>query len=363
MPVPRAPYLHWAKLRPTPKYDLAASSVVACSIGDLPGASDVLELTGRNDDGYPPLVEAIARAHDMPVSSVATAPGASGANFLTCAALISPGDDVLVERPAYDPLLAAPQLLGGRLVRFQRRAGCGFTVEPEEIAASITPRTRLIIITNPHNPSGAVVDENVLREVGRLARGIGAIVLVDEVYLDVTLGRRPPPAASLGPEFVSTSSLTKSYGLAGLRCGWTLASPAITEEIRRARDIVDGTGALPAERLALLAFDHLDELLGRARAILEPNRRRVLEFLRGRSELDVVEPRGGTVAFPRLRDVAASDALAEWLLEHEGTAIVPGRFFEEPAHFRIGFGVRSTALECGLLALGRALDEERHRLR
>lgn len=357
MPLPRAPYLHWAKLRPTPTYDLAASSVAACSIGDLPGASDVLDLSGRNDDGFLPLVEAIARAHDMPVSGVATAQGASGANFLACAALIAPGDDVLVERPAYDPLLGAPQLLSGRVVRFQRHADRGFTLEPEEIAASITSRTRLIIFTNPHNPSGAVADESVLEEIGRLARRNGAVVLVDEVYLDATPGHRPPSAARLGPEFVSTSSLTKSYGLAGLRCGWTLASATITEEIRRARDLVDGTGALPTERLALVAFNHLDELRIRARAIIEPNRRRTLEFLRSRKELTAVEARGGTVAFPRLRDVASSDPLAEWLLEREGTAIVPGRFFEEPAHFRVGFGVRPAVLEGGLLALGRALDE------
>lgn len=361
MSLPRAPYMEWAKARPAPRFDLTASSVVACTIADLPGARDALELTGHNENGYPPLLEAIAHAHEVPVSSVATAQGASGANFLACAALVGHGDDVLVERPAYDPLLAIPCLLGARLVRFDRPVERGFALEPAAIAAALTPTTRLIVITNPHNPTGALADEDVLHEIGRLATGAGARVIVDEVYLDASLERRPRPAARLGAEFVSTSSLTKSYGLAGLKCGWTLASPAITEQIRRARDIVDGTGAFPAERLAALAFIHLDRLLDRAHRILAPNRRRVIEVLRARAEIDLVEPQGGTVAFPRLRDAATSDALARWLLEREQTAIVPGRFFEAPAHFRIGFGAAAEAIEGGLAAIGRALDEGGHR--
>ena len=361
MSLPRAPYMEWAKSRPTPRFDLAISAVSACTIEELPGARDVLELTGRNENGYPPLIEAIARAHDVPVECVATAHGASGANLLACAALLSQGDEVLVERPAYDPLLATPQLVGARLVRFDRRVEDGFALDPSAVAAAMTPHTRLIIITNPHNPTGALDQEEVLREVGRIATRAGATVLIDEVYLDASPGRRPAPAARLGPEFVSTSSLTKSYGLAGLRCGWTLASPDITELIRRARDIVDAVGAFPAERLATLAFAHLDQLLARARRILEPNRRRVLEFLRTRPEIDVVEPGGGTVMFPRLRGAASSDALVKWLLEKEETMVVPGRFFEAPTHFRIGFGASDAALAGGLAAIGRALDQGRQR--
>ena len=359
--LPRAPYMEWAKARPTPVFDLAASAVAACTIDELPGARDALELTGGNNNGYPPLVDAIARAYDVEPDYVATAQGASGANFLACAALAGPGDDVLIERPAYDPLLAIPRLLGARVVRFDRRAENGFALDPAEVQAAITPRTRIVVLTSPHNPTGATAPEEVLLEVERIAARAGAVVMVDEVYLDASLERRPRPAARLGPGFVSTSSLTKSYGLAGLKCGWTLASPEITERVRRARDIVDGTGAFPAERLAALAFSQLDRLRRRAHEILAPNRRRVIEFLRGRPEIEFVEPQGGTVVFPRLRDAASSDILAAWLLNHEHTAIVPGRFFEAPPHCRIGFGVRPEMLEGGLAALARALDEGRQR--
>jgi aspartate/methionine/tyrosine aminotransferase len=168
-------------------------------------------------------------------------------------------------------------------------------------------------------------------------------------------------AARLGPQFLSTSSLTKSYGLAGLRCGWTLSPPKLAATIRRARDVVDGTGAYPAERLAALAFSHLDRLLDRARRLLTVNLTLVRAFLRSRPELDFIDPAGGTVVFPRVRGVASSDALVRWLLEGEDTAIVPGHFFEAPAHFRLGVGAPTDALEGGLAAIGRALDQERHR--
>ena len=160
---------------------------------------------------------------------------------------------------------------------------------------------------------------------------------------------------------MSTSSLTKSYGLAGLRCGWCLASPEVTERIRRARDVVDAVGAFPAEKLATLAFQHLDVLAARARAIVEPNLARTREALIARAEIRWCEPDGGTVAFPRLRDVESSDALAAHLLAAEKTMIVPGRFFEAPAHFRIGFGVKPDVLEGGLAAICRALDAGAHR--
>lgn len=361
MPMPRAEYMVWAKSRPRVRFDLAVSAVAACTLADLPGARDVIELTGSNDNGYPPLVEAIARTYGVSVSSVATAPGCSGANFLVFAALVGPGDDVLVERPAYDPLLVAPLLLGARVVRFERPADRGFALDPAAIAAAITPQTRLIVVTNPHNPSGALAREDVLREVGRLARRVGARVLVDEVYLDAGSEHPAQPAARLDGVFVSTSSLTKSYGLAGLRCGWVIAAPDVAEAVRRARDLVDATGAYPAERLGTLAFAHLDRLAARARQILAPNLARVRTFATGRPELAWLEPGGGTVVFPRVRGVESSDALTEWLAAHEDTAVVPGRFFEAPAHMRIGLGTDPATLEGGLRAVARALDAGRHR--
>jgi aspartate/methionine/tyrosine aminotransferase len=360
MSAPRAAYMEWAKSRPRVRFDLAVSAVPACTVDDLPGAREALELSGPNDNGYAPLIEAIARTYDVSAAGVATAPGCSGANFLVFAALVGAGDEVLVERPAYDPLLAAPRLFGARVARFERPAERGFALDPAAVTAGLTPRTRLIVLTNPHNPSGALASDDVLREIGEAARRVGARVLVDEVYLDAAADRPRRPAATLGEVFISTSSLTKAYGLAGLRCGWVLAAPAIAEAVRRARDLVDATGAYPAERIAALAFDHLDRLRARARDLLARHLDRVRSFVCDRPELAWVEPGGGTVVFPRLREVDSSDALAAWLAAHEDTAIVPGRFFEAPPHFRLGLGVSPTILDGGLAALARALDAGRH---
>lgn len=350
-----AAYMHWAKSRPVAKYDLAISNILGCSIDDLPGAASALALSGRNDEGYDPLIAAIASRYGVAPAQVTTAQGASGANFLVFAALLAPGDDVLIERPGYDPLVAAPRLLGANAVRFERRFDEAFKVVPQRIQQALTPRTKLIVITSPHNPTGAMVDDATLDEVAAVARAQGAHVLMDEVYLDVS-GDALVPAARRGDVFISTSSLTKSYGLSGLRCGWILSAPDVAERIRRTRDVVDGTGSIVAERLSVVAFEHLDRLIERAKAIVARNAPRVRTFVEGRPELEWVAPRGGTVAFPRLRGVTDTSVFAERLLQERGTAVVPGKFFDAPAHIRIGFSGAPEALDPGLTAVAAALD-------
>ena len=353
--VPRADYLLWAKRRPHPATDLGRSDVVPCSLADLPGAREALELTGRNDEGWEPLVERVAARYGVRPDQVATATGTSGANFLVCAALLRPGDDVLVERPAYDPLLAVPLMLNASLTRFERRFEDGFRLDLDRVAAALTPRTRLIIVTNPHNPTGVLTGAADLRALGALAERHGCFVLADEVYLDAVPGAARPAAATLSPRVVTTASLTKAYGLAGLRCGWALADTNICEEIRRARDLVDGTGSVLAERAAAVAFEALPALAARARAFLAPNLERFEAFMASQDALEWVVPAGGTVAFPRLRATVSADAFADRLLREFDTAVVPGRYFEAPAHFRVALGVQADVLARGLDAIGRAL--------
>lgn len=351
-----APYLEWAKQRPAAAFDLAGSNVLACSLDDLPGAREALALGGRNDDGYAPLVDAIASRYGVDARQVTTATGTAGANFQAFAALLSPGDDVLIETPGYDPLLGAPRLLGANVVRFARRFEDGYRIDPDAVRAAMTPRTRLIVVTTPHNPSGAMVDREALEAIGAIAERAGAHVLVDEVYLDA--GRATVvPAARLGPVFISTSSLTKSYGLASLRCGWTLSSPAVAERIRRARDVIDGSGAIVAERLAVVAFDHLDALAARASKIVAANVAVARDFAKAQPRLEVVLPDPTTVIFPRLRGVTDTTAFADQLFTRFDTAVVPGRFFEAPAHIRVGLGTTAATLRGGLERLASALTD------
>jgi aspartate/methionine/tyrosine aminotransferase len=353
--VPRADYLRWAKRRPHPANDLGRSDVVACTLADLPGAREALEVTGRNDEGWEPLVRRVAARYGVGPDRVATATGASGANFLVFAALVRPGDDVLVERPGYDPLVAAPRMLGANVIRFDRRFEDGFRLDLDRVAAALTPKTRLIVVTNPHNPTGSLSGLDELRELAALAERHGSYVLADEIYLDAVPGAARAVAATLSPRVITTASLTKAYGLAGLRCGWAIADPGLCEEIRGARDLVDGSGSVLAERAAAMAFDHLPALAARAHAILKPNLERFAGFMAGQPALEWVLPGGGTVAFPRLRHSATADDLSDRLLHEFDTAVIPGRFFEAPAHFRVALGIPGDILDRGLSAIGRVL--------
>ena len=355
MVLSRAPYMEWARHRPQPKVDLAGSNLLPCTLDDLPGARDALDLAGESPNGYPPLVEAIAARYGVPPDRVATAGGCSGANFLTCAALLDAGDHVVIEHPVYDPLIAAARMVGADVTFFERRFEESYALNPGRIAAALTPRTRLVVLSSPHNPSGVLAGEDPLREVGRIAEKAGVHVLVDEVYLDAAQGEKHPPAATLSPAFISSNSLTKSWGLASLRCGWIVATPEIARRIRRARDVVDVWGPIPADRLAVLAFQRLDRLAARARALVETNSRLVSDFLAEHPDLECV-PSRATIAFPRFRDGRDAEPFVDCLIEKHGVAVAPGRFFDSPAHFRLSFGGATEKVRQGLNAIARCLD-------
>ena len=355
--------MEWAKARPSARYDLGGSNILACRIDELPGAAEAIAFEGHNENGYGPLLDSIARHYGVAAAGVTTAQGASGANFLVFAALLEPGDDVLVETPGYDPLLGAPRLLGARVHQFERSFADGFALDPERIKHALTPRTRVIIVTNPHNPSGVLADPAALEAIGEIARAQGAYVLLDEVYLDLAAAIAAREGISVertfagrGDPFVCTNSLTKSYGLSGLRCGWILSSPAVAERVRRTRDVVDGTGSIISERLAVVAFRHLDQLLARSQTLLSTNSAIMRTFLASRTDLACV-PSSGTVVFPRLRSVDDTTPFAERLHRERETAVVPGRFFQAPAHIRVGFGAATESVRMGLEQLAHGLDE------
>jgi len=184
----------------------------------------------------------------------------------------------------------------------------------------------------------------------------GVTERLNEVYRDTVFDRAVPPAATRSPVFLSSNSLTKAYGLSALRCGWTLARPEITARIRRARDIVDVSGPIPAERLAVVAFHHLDRLAERARRILQPNRSLLRELLVRREELECA-PFDATIAFPRFRDGRDAADFVRRLAEQYGVAVVAGSFFGLPSHFRISLGASPEAVAQGLDALERCLNE------
>ena len=355
-------YMRWAKLHAAARYNLANSGLLGCTAGELELGPGDLQVNGPNNLGFQPLVAAIAERYGARPEQVVTAAGTSGANFLAFATLVEPGDEVLIEQPTYEPLLAALSWRGARLRRFERRFEDGYRFDPGEVRAQLAaaggPRgVRLLVLTNPHNPSGAFAPAAEVAELGRLAAGAGALVLVDEVYRDVWEGPEdgPPSHLHLGPNFLTTASLTKCYGLSGLRCGWVLGPPELAERMRRVNDFMAATGSMPSDALALAAFRQLPRLAARARAILGPNQELVRDFFAAhRDWLEAFLPARTMMAFPRLRREDDSQALHDRLRRLE-TSIVPGRFFDHPRHFRLGFAVRTEDVAEGLRRLSAAL--------
>src|SRR5579883_147900 len=277
-------YMHWAKTQSRARFNLATSGVGAFPLRELPFDWTRLEINGENAYGYRPLMEAIAARHGVDPECVVEAAGTSMANHLAMAAIVEDGDEVLIEHPAYGPLVDAALYLGARVTRFARREEDGYAVDPAAVRRALTPRTRLIVVTNLHNPSGALTPDAVLREIGELARSVGARVLVDEVYLDAVYENTPHTALHLGPEFVVTSSLTKVYGVSGIRCGWILAEPEVAWKMRRLNDVFGATPVHPGELLSVAAFEHLPLLRERARKIVETDRVALRAFLQARGE-------------------------------------------------------------------------------
>jgi len=358
MTPPFSEYMEWAKTRSQARFNLASSGVEAFALAELPVRLEDLEITGPSFYGWPPLQERLARKAGVEPDRVMAATGTSMANFLVLAAVASAGDEVLVEEPTYTLLVDAARWLGLEVRRFPRRAGDAFRVDPEEVERALTPRTRLVVLTNLHNPSSAFVPADDLRRIGAAAREAGARVLVDEVYLEslAVLGRKADSAVHLGPEFVVTSSLTKAYGLSGLRCGWAVADAELVRRMWRLNDLFGVVPAHPAERLSVIALDHLDRVAARARRLLETNRAVANRFLAGRAELECAPVDGGTIAFPRLRR-GTVESLCERLRARYETTVVPGRFFGAEDHFRLSLGCAPATLEGGLERLARALDE------
>jgi aspartate/methionine/tyrosine aminotransferase len=360
MRFPELDYIAWAKAQPAVDVNLARSGIDHCPVSLLQLRPSDIVATLPVKYGYVPLREAIARRYGVsPAQAFAISGGTSFANWLACAAILDGchhSAEVMVERPTYEPLVRVPQALGHRVRRFERRFEDEYRIDLDRFASLVSNRTKLAIVTNLHNPSGARIPLATLREMAALLARVNAVLLVDEVYLECLFRARPESCVHAGPNVVTTNSLTKAYGLDGLRAGWMLGPARLVARAARINDLMTNNSVAPGERMALAAFRRLRAIDRRAHAILDPNLARLRAFLSRETRLRAVVPEGGNVIFPRVPSRVDTDRLCALLAARHSTLVVPGRFFEAPRHIRLSFGCRAARLARGLANLSRALD-------
>jgi len=352
-------YMEWAKLRSAAAVNLSQSGVAGLSLRDLPIGLEGCEINGDHAYGYPPLLEAIAARSGAVPDAVVPSLGASEAVFLACAAILEKGDRVVIEKPGYEPLLSCARAMGAEIHRWERRFENGFGLDLEEFEASVPEGTKLVLMTNPHNPTGAFLPRDRIAALAEAARRKGAMVFVDEIYLDYMDAVHSRTCFGAADNIFTASSLTKVYGLSGLRCGWLLAPAPLARKLRRLVDHLFVVHVFIAEQIAARLFPHLDAIRGRNRALFDVHRRTVGDFVASEPRLSWVEPPAGIFAFPRVEGLLGGDGLADVLMKKYATSVVPGGFFEAPRHFRLGFGVPPDVLAQGLANIHAALAEIR----
>ena len=349
-------YMHFAKTGTLARFNLASSGVADCRIEDLALGPDALALHGANAYGYAPLVQRIAARFDVDPACVVTAGGGTSfANHLALASILAPGDEVLIEAPTYPLITDTLRYLRAEIRHFARRPETGWQIDPQHIADALSPRTRLIVLTNLHNPSGAFTDAAVIDAIAEMGARAGALVLIDEVYRELLFAdERATTSFNPAGNIVVTSSLTKAYGLSGLRCGWCLAPAPLAERMRRLNDLFGSLPPHPAECMAVAALDRLADLRARAAGLIGPNRAAYDEILGAHPALDHAASPQGTTMFPRLRH-GDGDELYDLLMRRFETSLVPGRFFGCAERVRIGLGGDVAQTREGLMRVAEAL--------
>lgn len=353
-------YIDWARKNLVDaKFNLGRSGLPPLTPEEFDMDFSKLPVTVENFAFLREYENAIAERYGANPDGVVSANGSSHANMLAAMAFVKPGDNVVVEQPAYEPLITLFGYFGVEIRRLPRRPESGFIPDPDELAEIIDSRTRLVVLTNPHNPTAAFYGNDIALELAEVMASVDGYVLVDEIYLDYYFDNTPTPAGMLAPNIVTTSSLTKVYGLGTFRAGWVMTAPETAAVIRRGIDYSIGNPSFPSCMLATLVFKNLAKFSAISRNKTETNRAVLKRFLDSTPEIECVMPAAGIVAFPRIKsEKFDSLELFHYLLSKFETTIVPGRFFDGMNdHFRLCVGPPPTVIEPGLESLRHALKE------
>ena len=331
------------------------SGVPGLTAADVPFDREIGWWAPEGEYGDPALRALLAAHLGVPPEHLFVSAGTSLANFLVYLSEAQ-GGHVAVETPAYEALTRLPLAVGATVSTFSRVESRGWRLDPGALRAAVSPGTKLLVVTDLHNPSGTRLHPDDLRLLLTEAERVDAAVLVDEVYLELDLERRPS-AAALSPRILVTNSLTKAHGLGGLRIGWIVASPERIERIAGWNDLVCPAHPVPSIAVAKAYLPRAESFLERTRALVRERLERADAWVRTRGDVSWVRPHGGITGFLRLPPGLDSDRLSEHAQAKRGLSLVPGSFFQAPDHVRLSYGLPAADLDRALAALSACLDD------
>ncbi|MEO0938105.1 MAG: aminotransferase [Pseudomonadota bacterium] len=346
-------------------YNLAETCVASITVEEL------LHLAGRNRadlsellplrltygaiEGSDTLRGAIAGLYDRAApANITVTHGTIAANMLVHKALVSRADHVVAVVPTYQQHYSIPASIGARVDTLRLRAEDGFLPDLDALRALVTDETRLIALTNPNNPTGALIPRPMLEEIARIAERVGAYVLCDEVYRGT--GQEgdgmSPSIADISPRGISTAGLSKAFSLAGLRTGWIVAPPEVTEAVLIHRDYDTISVGVINDHLGAIALGAKDAILARSRQITRGNLALLSDWTRTQPRVRWVKPQAGTTAMLHIDGANPSEPFCIDLLHKTGVMLTPGSAFDMEGYARIGFANPRDTLEAGLERLG-----------
>lgn len=346
------------------RYNLTESSVRDRKLSDLGFTLEDMTLFYGDHVGHPGLREEIARisGENITPNDVLITAGAAGALFIIATSLLEQGDHLVVEKPNYSTNIETPRAIGADISFLDLTYEDEFALDVSRIESMIRPETRYVSLTCPHNPTGTVMTINDLKRAIDLVEQKGCRLLVDETYREMTFGKPLPVAASLSNKAISVSSLSKTYGIPGIRIGWLVCrDPELMETLLSAKEQIGICGSVVDEEIAYRAILGREEWLQLNNRHISDSFSTIKEWMENQTEFEWIEPSGGVVCFPRISpeiDVDI-DNFYKILNEKYGTYVGPGHWFEMPRRFmRLGYGWPDIPdLKAGLSNITRAVRE------
>ena len=354
-------YMRWAKLHQRVQYELTGSGLEALEALELGLEADHVRLDQHpHYYGPPALLDAIAQRYGVSPDRLLLTAGSSLGNFLLLAAVARSSSAVALEQPCYDPLARAAEVLGLQVHPIARPAGEGFRVDRRALETHLRRGVKAVLLTNLHNPSGLLISREEMADLAELCRRHTATLIVDEVYLDAVHLTRGTPrwtAADLGDHVAITNSLTKVYGLGGLRIGWIIAASTLTDRLRSVIDAVSPCNSAVSEFIAVRAFARIEVIEAKFRAAYTAGRRVYTEWCARETRVAGYPSFGVLFECVRLPRGVSSKVLNDLLVSEFDTQVVPGDFFDLDDHVRISLAPNPALLGEGLNRLSAALDK------